>query len=92
MVYPGLPGQVGPPPATTVGWQVRQSRAGRVAGTTAIDAMGANAPSSAVTALTVNAAEEYLDNPHPIEGENFELNVDSAPDFGSTSYSGQGSS
>jgi hypothetical protein len=96
MTYPGFGGQVGPPPSSTTGWQVRQSVAGRHPGgfgyATVIDAMGASAPASAKTAEANTVLEEVADNPHPIEAENFELNVDQNPDIGSTSYSGQGGS
>src|ERR1700693_4609872 len=98
MTYPGWWGVVGPPPSSTVGWQVRQSRAGKPAGghtTTVIDSMGTNAPASAITAAANTVAEEVTDNPHPIEAENFELDFDQATlttdDVGSAAdYTGKG--
>lgn len=78
MVYPGLPGQVGPPgpPANHQAQQIRQSSAGSYPGgktyTTAIDAMGSNAPASAITAQQITVTEEATDDPHTIEAENFE--------------------
>lgn len=76
MVYPGLPGQKGPPPLTAVGQQIRQSTAGSYPGgktyTTVVDAMGHNAPANAVTAAAVTVMEEAADEPHSIEEDNFE--------------------
>ena len=76
MTYPGLPGTVGPPPTTTVGWQVRQSTAGSYPGgsfyTTAVDAMGGNAPASALVAERVTAAIDHARTPYPLEQDNFE--------------------
>jgi hypothetical protein len=91
MVYPGLPGQSGPPPASHIGQQIRQSTAGRYPGsktwTTVLDAMGPNAPTAGLTAEANTVIEEVADNPHPIEAENFEADESSPfafepdPDF-----------
>lgn len=78
MVYPGLPGQVGPrgPLANHKAQQIRQSTAGSYPGgktyTTVIDAMGSNAPAAAIAAQEVTVLEEVADDPFTIEGENFE--------------------
>jgi hypothetical protein len=79
MVYPGLPGQVGPtgaPLANHKAQQIRQSTAGSYPGgktyTTVIDAMGSNAPAAAIVAQQVTVPEEVTDEPFTIEGENFE--------------------
>jgi hypothetical protein len=99
VTYPGYGGQVGPPPSSTVGWQVRQSTAGSYPGsasfTTVVDAMGTHAPASAVTAAAGTVAEEVQDNPHPIEAENIELDFDQATlttdDIGTAAdYTGKG--
>ena len=103
MVYPGLPGQVGPPPASATGHQVRQSTAGSYPGgatyTNVFDAMGSHAPAAGVAAAAGTVAEEVADNPHPIEAENFEADesspfaFDPDPDFGQNSdNSGKGGS
>jgi len=76
MTYPGWAGVVGPPPATTTGGQVRQSRAGKPAGgytTTVLDAMGSYAPAWGITAEGVTVEQEMAANPHEIEKGNFEL-------------------
>jgi hypothetical protein len=77
MTYPGLPGQVGPPPQNTTGWQVRQSRAGEYPGypdwVTLWQSMGSYAPALGVKAAQVTVAQEVSADPHPIEAENFEL-------------------
>lgn len=78
MVYPGLPGQIGPsgPLANHKAQQIRQSTAGSYPGgktyTTVIDAMGSNAPASAVAAQQVTVRQEVIEEPHPIEEDNFE--------------------
>lgn len=97
MTYPGLQGQVGPAHHSSEGFQVRQSRAGGYPGTVGfanvIDSMGSHAPASAVVAAAVTVRQEVTANPHPIEAENFELDFDQAPDFGSAAdYTGKGGS
>lgn len=76
MVYPGLPGQIGPPPQTAVGQQIRQSTAGSYPGgktyTTVVDAMGPNAPATAIEAEQITVAQEVAAFPHPIEDDDFE--------------------
>lgn len=101
MVYPGLPGQSGPPPASATGHQVRQSTAGSYPGgatwTNVFDSMGEHAPADGVAAAGVTVEEEMAANPHAIEAENFEADANSPfafnpdPDFGQDSdYSGKG--
>ena len=101
MVYPGFPGQIGPPPLTAVGQQIRQSTAGSYPGgqtyTTVVDAMGSNAPAKAITAEANTVGEEVTDDPHPIEAQDFELDFDQqgdkTADFGtSADYTGLGGS
>jgi len=79
MTYPGLPGQIGPPPTSTVGWQVRQSRAGAYPGgngttyTTVIDTMDGYASALAVAASKVTVIGERSAFPFPISADNFQL-------------------
>jgi hypothetical protein len=83
MVYPGLPGQVGPtgaPLPNSKGQQIRQSRAGSFPGgeswTTVLDAMGTNVPDTlAIPAEELTVEQEVAADPHPIEAQNFEAGV-----------------
>lgn len=79
MTFPGVEGVVGPGWLSTVGFQVRQSRAGQYPGTQGatdvIHAMGSYAPAWAITAEAVTVAEEVAADPHPIEEDNFEEGV-----------------
>ena len=72
MTYPGLPGQVGPKPSTTVGWQARQSKAGRAhRGPTVLDSM-ANPPAAGVVGENVSVIADEAKAPFTIEQDNFE--------------------
>lgn len=77
MTFPGVEGVRGPGWLSTVGFQVRQSRAGTVPGhhdyTSVLTSMGTNAPAWGVTAAANTVMEEYADDPHPMAKENFEL-------------------
>jgi hypothetical protein len=94
MVYPGLPGQVGPPgpPANSKAQQIRQSTAGSYPGgktyTTVVDAMGANAPAAAITAEHVTVMEEAADDPFTIEDDNFESAAWAAAAHANPEYDG----
>ena len=75
MTYPGWEGVVGPAPLSTIGWQVRQSRAGGYppSRVTVLDAMGTSAPAWGITAEGVTVEQEMAADPHEIEKGNFEL-------------------
>lgn len=104
MVYPGYPGQIGPPGplANHKGQQVRQSTAGSYPGgqtyTTVIDAMGSNVPDTlALPAEELTVEQEVTADPHPIEAQNFEHDFDqqgtNTADFGTAAdYTGEGGS
>jgi len=78
MTYPGLPGQIGPAPTSTVGQQIRQSRAGAYPGgngttyTTVIDAMDGYAPPSAVVAQQLTPVIQRARDPFPLSNDNFQ--------------------
>jgi hypothetical protein len=76
MTFPGVQGVKGPGWLSTIGFSVRQSRAGQALGNpyfqTVLDSMGGNAPTKGITAEAVNAREEATDSPHTIEKDNFE--------------------
>lgn len=80
MTFPGVEGIRGPGPLSTIGWQVRQSRAGAYPGSptnvTALDAMGTNAPDWGLEAEAITIMDQHNADPFPIAGQNFELNFD----------------
>lgn len=65
-IYPGLV-EVGPP-RSTVGWQVRQSKAGRPGkDKTVVDSMGTTAPALAVAAQAITVLQMAAEAPFSIE-------------------------
>lgn len=80
MTFPGVQGVQGPGWLSSVGFPVRQSRAGAYPGgesfVSVLDSMGSNAPAWGVAAQNVTVMQEMAADPHQIEAENFELDFD----------------